>query len=142
MPDIARVLKDEINRLARRQVRAMNKSLVKQVRELRQITSGQKDRIARLERTIGRLQIGTDVRPVAAGGEEASAVRMGPASVKRLRDRLKLSQKELGQLLGVSGNTVLRWEAGKAAPRKAHKPQFAELRDIGVREARKRLGST
>jgi len=46
--------------------------------------------------------------------------------VKRLRERLKLSQEGLGRLIGVSFQTVYLWEAGKVVP-------------AATREATKRL---
>jgi transcriptional regulator with XRE-family HTH domain len=40
------------------------------------------------------------------------AVERGRASLRRLAVHLELSQNELGRMLGVSGETVRRWEAG------------------------------
>jgi len=41
------------------------------------------------------------------------AVRvLSPPELRRFRARHKLSQQELGQLLGLTRNTVARWEAG------------------------------
>src|SRR5262249_8067540 len=40
----------------------------------------------------------------------------GMKSLKNLRARLDLSQKELGQLLGVHVMTVSKWERGVAEP--------------------------
>lgn len=36
--------------------------------------------------------------------------------VKMVRDKLKISQEKMAQLLGVSFSTVNRWEQGKALP--------------------------
>ena len=40
--------------------------------------------------------------------------------LKAWRDERKLSQVELGELLGVDGMTVSRWERGDHLPRKKH----------------------
>ena len=36
--------------------------------------------------------------------------------VKMVRDKIKISQEKMAQLLGVSFSTVNRWEQGKALP--------------------------
>ena len=36
--------------------------------------------------------------------------------VKDIRDRLRMSQRDFGQLLGVSQMTVYRWESGQMYP--------------------------
>lgn len=47
-----------------------------------------------------------------------------PALVKRVRDRLSLSQEDLARELGVSFSTVNRWENGKTKPIKVARIQF------------------
>lgn len=42
---------------------------------------------------------------------------MEPELIRRIRFELNLKQGELGKELGVSRNTILRWEAGEKAPR-------------------------
>lgn len=37
-------------------------------------------------------------------------------SIKTLRDKMMLTQTELGELLGVSYTTICRWETGKFVP--------------------------
>ncbi len=39
-----------------------------------------------------------------------------PARIKAIRKSLRLSQEELGQVLGVSTLSILRWENGQAEP--------------------------
>jgi DNA-binding transcriptional regulator YiaG len=40
----------------------------------------------------------------------SDAKRMPPREVKKLRVEMKMTQKELGEALGVQENTVWRWE--------------------------------
>ena len=63
-------------------------------------------------------------------------IRLTPSSIKKHRKRLKLSQSELSQLLNVSTNTVVRWEAGTSIPRDAYRPGLAELRTMGIKEVK------
>ena len=67
-------------------------------------------------------------------------IRLSSTSIKKHRKRLKLSQGELGQLLSVSTNTIVRWEAGTSKPRDTYRSGIARLRNMGIREARKLLG--
>lgn len=41
---------------------------------------------------------------------------MQPEKIRMRRKRLGLTQQELGKHLGVSGNTVARWERGEVVP--------------------------
>jgi len=141
MPDVATTLKQEIARLSRKEVRAVVNPLKKQVQELREAIRDQKQTIAQLEKTVARLSVLAPVEDAtpSPAPDETVKVRMTPASIKKLRQRLRLSQRQLGLLMGASTNSVLRWEAGKSAPRQANKAAFATLRRIGVREAKQRL---
>ena len=49
-------------------------------------------------------------------------VKGHPKKIHQIRKRLGLSQAEFGELLGVAGNTVARWERGELVP-----PKVAEL---------------
>jgi DNA-binding transcriptional regulator YiaG len=45
----------------------------------------------------------------------------------------------MGLLLGVSGQSIYHWEAEKSRPRQAQLLAIAALRNLGKREAKKRL---
>ena len=68
-------------------------------------------------------------------------IRLSGTSIKKHRKRLGLSQGELGQLLNVSTNTIVRWEQDKSKPREAYRAGIAQLRTMGVREVKKLLAS-
>ena len=55
------------------------------------------------------------------------------------RRKLGLSAADFGALLGVSGQSVYKWEHGEARPRARQLEAIAELRGIGKREAAARL---
>ena len=143
MPNIATLLKEEISKIARKEVQD-------QVRELKQTVREQRDAIARLEKQIGSAKAkavakSADAKPAAkvrkpAGiGDRRKQRRIAPNTIKKHRKRLKLSQSELGEILNVSTNTVLRWEAGTSKPRRKHLPGLDELRTISMRELKKKL---
>lgn len=49
--------------------------------------------------------------------------------VRETRQKLKLTQVELGKYLGVAGNTVARWERGVSSP---EYPEMLELALLGL----------
>jgi DNA-binding transcriptional regulator YiaG len=55
------------------------------------------------------------------------------------RQRLGLSAKDYGRLIGVSGLTVYHWETGKTKPRRRQLPAIEAARAISKREILKRL---
>ena len=152
MPSIATLLREEISKIARKEVQD-------QVRELKQTVREQRDAIARLEKQIGPAKAKAATKSAAAKpaaakpaaakpAAKASAgdtdrrkqLRIAPNTIKKHRKRLKLSQAELGEILNVSTNTVLRWEAGTSKPRRKHLPGLDQLRTISKRELKKQLG--
>ena len=51
-------------------------------------------------------------------------------NLQTLRRRRFLTQKELGEQIGVTYQTIQTWESGKAQPRLRHIPRLAEV--LGV----------
>lgn len=144
MPNLAVLLKDEISRLARKEVRASCGPLNDQVRDLKNTVRQQRASISRLEKEIGQLKA-VSAKPSekilsAPDVDNSTHIRLSAGSIKKHRKRLKLSQTELGKLLNVSTNTIVRWEAGTSKPREAYRPGIAQLRTMGIREVKKMLG--
>ena len=141
MADIARALREEISRLARKETKSMVGTLQKQVRGLRASVRDQRKRIAVLEAEVAKKQdkVGDGrIQPDVPGDEEPD-IRISGASIRRHRERLGLSQRQVGLLLSVSNLTVSNWETEKSAPRGENRLAIAELRKLGVREAQERL---
>jgi len=145
MPNIAQLLKDEISRLARKEVRAASAPLQQQIRELKKTNRQQREAIDMLLRRVDQLQAlagsPTDKIQKAPAVENDQQIRLSGTSIKKHRKRLGLSQGDLGQLLNVSTNTIVRWEQDKSKPREAYRSGIAQLRTMGVREVKKLLAS-
>jgi len=143
MPNIAQVLKEEISRLARKEVRAACDPLRKQVRSLRDKVKQQQSVVARLEKDLSKAAAqSSDTRASLYAPKEKETktrARATPASIRRHRHRLGLSQADLGKLLGVSTNTVVRWEAGSSRPRAQHRGALLKLREVGVRDLKQMM---
>jgi len=142
MLDIAKVLKDEISRLARKEVRSLIFPFTKQVQTLKKTI---RDQNAKINAISKALSFKVDIKdsgviiPHLSKGEASVKVRTSPKSIKRHRQRLKLSQRQMGLLLGVSTLTVNKWEMGNAQPRGKNLDSFSLLRRMGFKEVKTRL---
>jgi DNA-binding transcriptional regulator YiaG len=141
MPNIAAVLKDEIRRLARREINQQigktRKAAVqyrKDIATLKRQLGEQEKEIVRLKRDV-RQQQGEE----PATDDPLEGTRFSSRSVKAQRRRLGLSAADYGRLVGVAGLTVYNWEHNKARPRQAQLAALVAIRSIGKREALKRL---
>ena len=143
MPNIANLLKSEITRVARKEVRAQTKGLKQAIAPYRAQIAELKRRIRELELRVNRLGRAT-AKVTAAGPEEAAEERSLRFSAKGLaaqRKRLGLSAQAFGALIGASGQSVYKWEEGKTRPRAKNLPAIAALRTMGKKEATARLAS-
>ena len=142
MPNIGSILKDEIKRLSRRTGKVFFSPLKRDLAKLKSIVTEQRGAIQRLERDNARLIADLNSRIAhlpEVPQEEAAHARISPRLILAQRKRLRLSQEELGHLLGVSGHTIFLWEHDKARPRAKVKAALAAVRHLGRREAREML---
>ena len=140
MPNLASVLKDEICRLARKEIKSdvgVTKRASAQHRrdiaELKRLVKDLSKRVAFLE-SQERKRISTRAREAPPAG-----TRFSPRWVKAHRQRLGLSAADYGKLVGVSALTVYNWEGGKSKPRREPLAALATVRALKKREALKRL---
>jgi DNA-binding transcriptional regulator YiaG len=140
MSNLGSVLKNEIARVARKEIRAHAEPLRKTNVALRQQVVILKRQIGELDREVRALRRAVPAQKTveSESSSESSRIRITAKGVRSLRDRLGLSQGELGQLTGASPQSVYNWENG-ASPRAASLALLAGLRSIGKKEARKRL---
>lgn len=141
MSSLGNVLKTEIARLARRELRSQVEPLKKQSAAHRRHIAALKRQVASLERQVAVLKKGNAraLRASPPEGEEPQGVRFSAKGLATLRSRFGFSAAEMGRLLGVSGQSVYNWEAKKSVPRRAQVAAIAQLRGLGKREAAARL---
>ncbi|HET7527666.1 MAG TPA: hypothetical protein VFK10_17110 [Burkholderiaceae bacterium] len=137
MPNIASILKSEIARVARKEIRSETVQLKKAVSAYRAQIAALKRRAQALEkalRSIGKR--GGKAKEVEADDSGSmGSFRFSAKGLKSHRKRLGLSAHECGILLGASGQSVYKWEDGKARPRAKHLPAIAALRTLGKKQA-------
>ena len=137
MPNIASILKSEIARVARKEIRGETVQLKKAVGAYRSQIAALKRRAQALEKQLRGLRKGAGAKAAPAEAEDDSmgAFRFSAKGLASHRKRLGLSAHDCGILLGASGQSVYKWEDGKARPRAKHLPAIAALRTLGKKEA-------
>jgi len=142
MPNLASILKSEIARIARKEVRAETLSLKKAVGTCRAEIAALKRRTQVLEKAMRRSdRASARAAPAAASKVSSKALRFSAKGLASQRRRLALSADDCGLLVGASGQSIYNWEAGKVRPRAEHLPAIAVLRTLGKRGAAARLAS-
>ena len=169
MTTLANALKEEIGRLARREIRQQTAGTVKsvaqfereiaalksQVQDLQQTLSGQRTpdasgrtaskkaagKKAASKKAPAKKQSGAEKAAAAkpASGKRSARAQFSPGALKTSRERLGLSADNYGKLIGVSGLSIYNWEQGKARPRDSSIEALGSIKGIGKREAAKRL---
>ena len=144
MPNIAKVLKDEVSRLARRETNKALASISKPALGLRRTTADLKRRVAQLEKELRSLRKTIDdlakAHP-AAVPETTDKARITANGMRSLRRRFRLSGQEFARLLGITPQVVYGWEkaSGPLRMRGTTRAAILAVRGLGAREARKRL---
>ncbi len=148
MPNIAKLLKDEIQRVAKKEIKASTAHLQKGLASLNKTVIAQRRRIealekanSRLARMVGRMEQAEQKAEVESQEEKPDKTRITGRAVRKMREKLGLTQAEFAKLAGVSSLTVYKWEKndGWLSFRGGTKAGLLSLRGIGKREARKRL---
>ncbi len=143
MTNIATLLKNEIARVARKEVRAEMQSLKKAAATYRTEIAALKRRAEVLEKELRRLKKG------GAKAVAANSVGEGPNPNRRFsakglatqRHRLGLSAADCGLLVGASALSVYKWESGKGSPRAKFLDSIASLKSMGKKDAAARLAA-
>lgn len=139
MPNIASALKAEIQRIARKTSREETSALKRAIAPYRSEIAALKRRTQVLEQQIRRSQK-VVTKAVSHGPVvEPSRLRFSAEGLAKHRQRLGLSQKDFGALVGASALSVYKWEQGAVRPRQRYLTAIAEIRKIGKKEAASRL---
>jgi len=140
MPNIAAALREEIIRLARKEIRRQTTVLRKASVQYRRDIAEMKRRVSDLRRKVSPLekQVLKNV-PAQPAEVDAEHVRFTAKGLRSQRKRLGLSAANCGKLIGVTGQTIYSWEQEASRPRNQQVARIASLRQLGKREALARL---
>lgn len=147
MPNIASVLKSEIARIARKELRIATEGLKKTSSVQKAEVSALRRKVYDLEKRLKSLSRGRSVAAKSAAvqkvnlPEAESRVRFSAKGLATNRRRLGLSAADFGLLVGATGQSIYQWESGKTQPRSKSLAAIVELRAIGKKEAVERLNA-
>ena len=145
MPSIEKVLRSEIQRLAKKEAKAATA-------DLRKLSAGHRRSIADLRRRVEQLERENKqlVKQLAKLPQESDEpvedaidkARITAKMIKSIRSRLGLSQAKFGQLIGVAAITVAKWEQkeGRLMFRGDAKAKIVAARSMTKKEAAEKLG--
>lgn len=135
MPNIANILREEIKRISRRELKQQTAVLQRASAQYRRDIAALKREVARLERSLKQQRRSGQATVAVAKQADTGSFRFVAKGFRTLRHRLGLSASQMGKLLGVSEQSVYNWETKVATPRRTHLPTIAHLRSLGKREA-------
>lgn len=142
MANIASVLKSEISRVARKEVRA-------EIEALKKASVQHRSAIAQLRRQVSELekQLKLAKRQAASASrvEEAATAdvsrRFSASRLAAHRAKLGLSAAAYGKLVGMSGATIYLWEQEKSRPNSEQLQKLAAVRALGRRGLQEQLAA-
>ncbi len=155
MTNLANALKSEITLVAHKALRDEAQQFKKATASYHREIAALQRRVEMLERLLERLR--DEPAKALAGGRaprtprpkalvaidpqeaEAHPLRFSAKGFAKLRQRLGLSAAAMGALLGVTAQSVYKWEDGKARPRASQLQAIAAARKLGKREAAAKL---
>lgn len=144
MINLATAIKSEIAQVANRTLRTEALQLKKATATYEREIAALQRRVEMLERVMERLNAQpaghrSTRRARAAAAADGPSLRFSAKGFTKLRERLGLSAASMGALIGVTAQSVYKWEDGKARPRAAQLQAIAAIRKLGKREATARL---
>jgi DNA-binding transcriptional regulator YiaG len=141
MPNVAAILKEEIGRVARKEIRSETGTMKNATTQFRRDIAALKRQVADQEKRLAVLEtLVLKKTPIAEPADiEDKHVRFSPKGLPKLRKRLGLSAADLAALTEVSTQSVYNWERGKTRPRKEQLAVIAALRGMGKKEVKARL---
>ena len=136
MPNIQKIMNEEIRRLARKEARNIAEPLLKNVSEL-------KREIAALRKQLKSVSCGTAEKALEKNTENAlpeepetsgkRGMRLSGPRIVKIRKTLGLSRKQFADLLDVYFVSIANWETGKTAPRNSMKKKIETVAKMGKR---------
>jgi DNA-binding transcriptional regulator YiaG len=140
MTSIAVALREEISRLARKEIRSQTDALRKASTQYRKHIAEMKRRVSELDKKVSFLE--KQIRkfvPSQISEADVEGLRFSAKGLRSNRKRLGLSAADYGALIGVTAQTVYNWERERSRPGKHQLAILANLRSMGKTEAQERL---
>jgi len=140
MSKLVSILKEEIVRIARKEIRAETEALRKASNRYRSEIAELKRQLAQLERQLRKGGLGAGAAPTFES-EATGNRRFRADGLRAHRERLGVTAKDMAALLDVSVQTLANWESGKTKPRASQLGPISAIRKLGKREVATRLAA-
>lgn len=135
MTTFANQLKSEIARIAKKEARGETAQLKRASAHYRSDIAALKRQIAALETALKKLTKSQSHQATPVEEEASTALRFRADGFATLRKKFGMSAAQMGQLIGVSAQSVYHWEAEKSRPRASQLPAIAAARKLSKKEA-------
>lgn len=138
MPNLASSLKEEIARVARKELKSDLEALRKTSTHYRSEIAALKRSIASLEKQLKGVAKGSTPPKATEGADDAAdgvKLRFRADGFKAKREALELTADAAGKFFNVSGQTIYLWETKRTSPRASHMPAIAAFRKLGKKQA-------
>ena len=141
MGKLEAIIKSEIVRLAKREIHKILIPLGRDVWLLKSTVSQLRKAVVTLDRFAAHQQKELAKRKIRleAPPEEIKKARFSPRLIRSLRKKLRITQKELAILSGVTVGAAHQWEVGKFQPGVGKKARLVALRKLTRNDVRKLL---
>ena len=141
MPNLASTIKEEVARLARKEIKAQTEPMRKSTAQYRRDIAQLKRQVVGLQRKVALLEEKVWRQPAIAGAadSEPGNVRFSAKGLASHRSKLGLSAADYAKLAGVSALSIYNWEKGSSRPRDEQLAKLVAVRGMGKREALARL---
>jgi len=139
MPNIAAMFKQEITRLAKREIKDTDRAVKRVAWTTRSEIAALKRKVMEIEKKLVRIDKHVARVPTVTPAD--GNFRFIAKGFRAHRQRLDLSMPEMARLLDVSPQSIYNWESGHAKPRARLLPRIAAVRAMGKREADRHLAS-
>ena len=143
--NVMSVLKAEISRLAKKEARSIVAPVKKASATYRGLIAGLRKQVDALQKELAILKkaVPAPEKALAAKTEPEGRFWITGKGVRKLRQRLGLTQANFGKLIGVSVPTVVNWEGvdGKVEIRKkATMARLQQIKGMGKKQVAEILG--
>jgi DNA-binding transcriptional regulator YiaG len=145
MPNLSQVIKAEISRISRREIKAATNPIRSSTVSLKKTAADLKRKVAALESDVKRLLTFFNAQQAQQQSQAVQTndnkTRVTAKGVRTLRSKLGLSQEAFAKLLGVSSQAVyiMEHKEGRLNLRSATLSHLLAIRGIGKREAKAKL---
>ena len=141
MPNFVKPLRDEIARLAKKEVAQSLGQIKKALSALKAENKFLKKELAAIKKTAQVLKknVPQGNEPESCSADELRSARFTPAIIIRLRKKFGLSRLKMAQLLGINNKSISRWEEGIGEPKTNSRTKLISLRKMTKRDVKKQL---